>query len=113
MKRRDLLLLLGGAVTATGPLCAQQKPMPVIGYLSGASRGGIEYRWAEGNYDRLPGLAAELVARNVDVIAASGGPKSAPAAKSATATIPIVFITGIDPVADGLRVGWTASSIST
>lgn len=126
MKRRDLLLLLGGAITVTGPLCAQQKPMPVIGYLSGASRGsfaerldafhgglsemgfvegrnvGIEYRWAEGNYDRLPRLAAELVARNVDIIAASGGPKSAPAAKSVTSTIPIVFITGIDPVAAGI-----------
>lgn len=100
--------------------------MPVIGYLSGASRNSfgerldafrnglgeagfaegrnvaIEYRWAEGDYDRLPGLAADLVARNVDVIAASGGPRSAPAAKSVTATIPIVFVTGIDPVAAGL-----------
>jgi putative ABC transport system substrate-binding protein len=64
----------------------------------------IEYRWAEGHYDRLPGLAAELVARNVDVIVATGGPSSAPAAKSVTTTIPIVFVTGIDPVAAGLVV---------
>ncbi|HYU12642.1 MAG TPA: ABC transporter substrate-binding protein [Stellaceae bacterium] len=126
MKRRDLMLLVGGAIAATRPARARQGAMPVIGYLSGVSRGAfaerlatfhdglgeagfaegrnvaIEYLWAEGHYDRLRGLAAELVARNVDVIAASGGPHSAPAAKSVTSTIPIVFVTGIDPVAAGL-----------
>src|SRR5437764_11584121 len=104
---------------------AELKPMPVIGYLNGGSRGPfnpfvaafheglgeagyvegqnltIEYRWAEGNYDRLPALAAELVGRKVDLIAASGGIASAVAAKTATSTIPIVFIGG-DPVELGL-----------
>jgi putative tryptophan/tyrosine transport system substrate-binding protein len=123
VNRRELLLLLGGAMTATRALRAQQKAMPVIGYLNGTSpvpgetslaafRQGlsetgyvegqnlaIEYRWAMGRYDRLPALAADLVARKVDVIAATGG--SARPAKNATSTIPIVF-TGGDPVADGL-----------
>ena len=126
--RRELLLLLGGAITAW-PLVgrAQQKAMPVIGYLSsslpgpnaqnvGAFRQGlgengyvegenvaIEYRWAEGSYDRVPALAAELVGRKVDVIVASGGGNFvAQAAKSATSTIPIVFSSGDDPVATGL-----------
>jgi len=109
---------------------AQQKPIPVIGWLSnlsidtsllaqggiaafreGLSRAGyvegqnvaIEYRWAEGNYDRLPALAADLVSRKVDVIAASGGGDVASrAAKDATSTIPIVFIGGGDPVEAGL-----------
>src|SRR5438132_11827376 len=110
----------------TGPraLRAQQKAMPVIGYLNGTSpapgetslaafrRGrsetgyvegqnlAIEYRWAMGRYDRLPALAADLVARKVDVIAATGA--SARPAKNATSTIPIVFTGSGDPVADGL-----------
>ena len=62
----------------------------------------IEYHWAEGRYDRLPALAAELVARKIDVIVAAGGPSSALAAKSATSTIPIVFTAVNDPVAVGL-----------
>jgi putative ABC transport system substrate-binding protein len=119
------MLLLGGAMTAARTLRAQQKAMPVIGYLSGASPGpyapyvaafrlglsdtgyvegqnlAIEYRWAEGRYDRLPALAADLVARKVDLIAADGIP-AALAAKSATSTIPIVFAVGADPVAGGL-----------
>jgi putative ABC transport system substrate-binding protein len=127
VNRRDLLTLLGGAALAW-PLAlrAQQKAMPVIGYLSGSSPGpsaplvaafhqgladtgyvegknvAIEYHWAEGSYDRLPGLAAGLVGRKVDLIAASGGPPSAQAAKGATSTIPIVFVSGDDPVAIGL-----------
>jgi putative ABC transport system substrate-binding protein len=127
VKRRDLIALLGGAA-ATCPLAAraQQKPMPVIGYLAGGSpssaAGGvalfrqglretgyvegqnmaIEYRYSEGHYDRLPSMAADLVGRKVDLIAASGGDRSALAAKNATATIPIVFIISSDPVAAGL-----------
>jgi putative ABC transport system substrate-binding protein len=127
VNRRDLLTLLGGAALAW-PLAlrAQQKATPVIGYLSGSSPGpsapqvaafhqgladsgyvegqnlAVEYHWAEGNYDRLPALAAGLVDRKVDLIAASGGPPSAQAAKGATSTIPIVFVSGDDPVAIGL-----------
>jgi putative ABC transport system substrate-binding protein len=124
MKRRELLLLLGGAMTAARALRAQEKAIPVIGYLGSESPGpfapfvdafrhglsetgyiegqnlAIEYRWAEGRYDRLPALAADLVGRNVDVIAAFGVP-SALAAKSATSTIPIVFSVG-DPIERGL-----------
>jgi putative ABC transport system substrate-binding protein len=121
-----LLLLLGGAMTAPRALPAQQKAIAVVGYLSsgsapsspnqpllaafyqGLTESGyvegqnlaIEYRWAENNYDRLPALAADLVDRKVDVIAAPGS-NSALAAKSATSTIPIVFAGG-DPVAAGL-----------
>jgi ABC-type uncharacterized transport system substrate-binding protein len=125
MNRRELMLLLGGAMTAARALRAQQEAMPVIGYLSAGSPGpsapnlvafrqglsetgyvegqnlAIEYRWAEGRYDRLPVLAADLVGRKVDVIATTGGP-SALAVKSATSTIPIVFSSGADPVATGL-----------
>src|SRR6266700_4985804 len=125
MKRRDLMLLLGGTMAAAGPLRAQQKAMPVIGYLSSNSpniplgevevfREGlkaagfaegrdvvIDYRFAEGNYDRLPVFAAEFVARPVEVIAASGLP-AALAAKAKTSTIPIVFTIGVDPIAYGL-----------
>jgi len=124
MRRRELLKLLG-AVAIASPVAAraQQPAVPVIGFLSGGSldssapyatafrdglkeRGyverrnvSIEYRWQEGRYDRAPALAAELVNR---VILASGGPASAFAAKAATATIPIVFVSGTDPVKSGL-----------
>jgi len=125
MRRRDLIALFGGAVLAWPPAGrAQQKAMPVIGYLHfgspnlaptpaiflrGLSETGyvegqnvaIEYRWAEGHYDRLPGLATDLVGRKVDLIVARG-PPAAHAAKNATSTIPIVFSVGSDPVADGL-----------
>jgi putative ABC transport system substrate-binding protein len=125
MTRRELLLLLGGATTVARGLGAQQKAMSVIGFLGsdlpgpfapflaaflqGLSEAGyvegqnlaIEYRWAEGRYDRLPGLAADLVGRKVDVIAALGGTPAILAAKSATSTIPIVFSSG-NPVEAGL-----------
>ena len=126
MKRRELLLLLGSAIASSRTACAQQKAVPVIGYLNGtapdanvpllaAFRQGlsetgyvegenlaIEYRWAEFHYDRLPALAADLVGRKVDVIAACGGAGEALAAKNSTSTIPIVITTGADPVESGL-----------
>jgi putative ABC transport system substrate-binding protein len=127
VNRRELILLLGAAMTAAGrSLRAQQKTMPVIGFLSAISPGpagpfaagvrqglseagwiegqnvAIEYRWAEGRYDRLPALAADLVSRKVEVLLASGGDVSAFAAKGATSTIPIVFAVGGDPVEQGL-----------
>ena len=118
MRRRELMLLLVGMMTATRALRAQQKAMPVIGYLSAGSpdfrlaafRQGlnetgyvegqnvaIEYRWAPGQYDQLPALAADLVRRRVTVIAAVGIPPTF-AAKAATSTIPIAFLVGIDPI---------------
>jgi len=126
LKRRDLMLLLGGALTVARALRAQQKVIPVIGWLSSVSPGpsahfvaafrqglsetgyvegqnvAIEYRWAEGRDDRLPAFAADLVGRNVDLIVASGSPVVVLAAKSATSTIPIVFPAISDPVAVGL-----------
>jgi putative ABC transport system substrate-binding protein len=127
LKRRDFITLLGGAA-ASWPLAAraQQPGMPVIGYFSGRSpvsdvpmlsafRQGlnetgyveernvaIEFRWAEGRYDRLPELVHDLVRRKVAVIVSSGGEATAQAAKAATSTIPIVFNTGGDPVEAGL-----------
>ena len=125
MKRRDLLLL-GGTMTVARDLRAQQKAIPVIGWLSGSSFGpyawnmaafrqglsetgyvegqnvAIEYRWAEGRADRLPELAADLVGRKVSVIVTQGGNFPALVAKNATSAIPIVFLAGSDPVRTGL-----------
>jgi putative ABC transport system substrate-binding protein len=125
MRRRTFILALGGAALAWPRVVRAQQAMPVIGYLSalseaqtphllaafrrGLNEGGfaegrnlaIEFRWAEGRFDRLPAMAVELVRRPVDLLLAQS-PPAALAAKAATTTIPIVFVVGFDPVASGL-----------
>jgi putative ABC transport system substrate-binding protein len=140
LRRRKFMALLGAA--AAWPRAARAQAQPVIGFMSsrspedsahlveafrrGVQEGGfvegqnvaIEFRWAHGDYNRLPALAAELVSRKVTVIAAVGGDPSNRAAKEATATIPIVFATGSDPVSAGLvqslnRPGGNATGVIT
>jgi ABC-type uncharacterized transport system substrate-binding protein len=142
MRRRDLIALLSGAAIAMPRAARAQPPtIRVIGFLSSRSPGEsaaltvaarqglgqsgyiegknltIEYRWAEGHYDRLPTLASDLVSRGVAVIVAGGGAVSASAAKGATSSIPIVFVSGADPVKYGLvsslgRPGGNATGVT-
>jgi len=137
MRRRDFIIFLAGAMGGwPSAVRAQQKAMPVIGFLSGGSPGpyaplvaalhqglretdyvegqnvAIEYRWAEGRYDRLPALTADLVSRKVDVIAIIGGTPAALAAKSATSTIPIIFngVARSGPASSPISPGRAATS---
>src|SRR6478672_11330377 len=141
MMRREFITLLGGAAAWPLGARAQQPAMPVVGILGSVSPGpysrfieaikqglreagyvegrnvAIEYRWAEGQYDRLPQLATELVDRGVAVIILVGGGPTTAAATAATATIPIVFNTGEDPVKTGAvaalnRPGGNATGVS-
>ncbi len=130
MRRREFIALLSGAASGW-PLVgfAQQSTKPVIGFLNttkpypplidefhrGLAENGYyegrnvltEYRWAQGHYDRLPALAAELVGRGVDVIVTAGGSNAGTAAKTATSTIPIVVLIGGDPVELGLAASFS------
>src|SRR5476651_7793 len=131
MKRREFILALGAAATWPFAARAQQPGMPVVGFLhsaapdsagplvaafqQGLKEGGyvegenvaLEFRWAQDHFDRLPAMAADLVRRQVSVIATMGGPYSNLAAKAATTTIPSVFNTGADPV----KMGWSLALI--
>src|SRR6187399_120034 len=128
MRRREFIGLVGGAAVAWPPLVrAQQAAMPLIGFLHGGSQpewahlieafrqglseagfvegrniAAIEFRWAEGQFDRLPGMATDLVDRRPALIATDGGTVTAQAAKRATSTIPVIFTVGGDPVKSGL-----------
>src|SRR6476620_4971733 len=141
MRRREFIGLIGGAAALPFEARGQQGAAPAIGFLSSRSAGDsahlvaafhrglnesglvagqnveVAFRWADGHYDRLPAFAAELVDRPVAVLVAVGGEPSALAAKAATATIPIVFTTGCDPVKSGLvdslnRPGGNATGVS-
>jgi ABC-type uncharacterized transport system substrate-binding protein len=126
MRRREFITLLGGTAVAWPLGVLAQQPLPVVGFLNAASPGplraqvaafleglkqsnyvegqnvAVEYRWAEGQYDRLPALVADLVRRQVTVIVSGGGAPAVLAAKAATTTIPIVFSLGADPIRWGV-----------